>query len=142
MAEEHDLGHRQSVCRYVEFMRANGIGPWESAPLAFRILWRCGCNVPPPAYLGRPSLIAVFSAAFALLFGTTVGTVLLLLELGLSIEAPWAYFAAIPLLAGLVFGVGMARRYATMTRDLRLPEWTHFCSEPDDGRQLNGQSVN
>jgi Family of unknown function (DUF6404) len=115
--------YRERMLAITEELRAQGVGPYMSAPPIYRLAWRLGLRVRPPLY--QP--FAPLALGMGIWFGVAWG--LLMRFLFWRTEAHPLLSAVIgSLIAGTLFGLMMAGYYRWKAGRLRLPP-------------LNGQSA-
>ena len=59
----------QKVDAFVDFAYSEGIPRWNVAPPPFRVLWKVGVEIPPPAFLRGMQAALVEGLFFGLAFG-------------------------------------------------------------------------
>jgi hypothetical protein len=106
----------------LKLMTATGIWRDSYQPLAFRLLWRFGIDVPPPHFVAFHWTALCAGGYFAIIFG---------LGMWLFPVMHQGYFPMRIILvsagcAGLIFGVGMAGYYAYGRRKHAIPLWQDF----------------
>jgi hypothetical protein len=92
----------------------------DYAPPLFRLLWRLGVRIPPPHFMGFVPSAVLFGVTFALICAPLIWLLTLVLpwpEMGL----PSLLFRAA--LAGLIFGLWIAARFARTRRKFQFPKW-------------------
>ncbi|MCK6481031.1 MAG: DUF6404 family protein [Planctomycetes bacterium] len=121
---------REFLGVYVHEMRDRGADPLSAAPPLFRLLWRCGSEVPPPHYLSFRSMVLLVGG----LFGGCMA--LPVVGLHLLVGLPLLPGLLLALAGGLLFGCTMAFHYRSEALRLRLPsleeflEHGHFPEDP------------
>jgi hypothetical protein len=100
-------------------LAAAGIRPGNYAPPLHRLLWRAGLILPPP-HLASFGFNFIFSAAW---FGVGWGA-LMWFMLWSRDGTPGFAAAGMALLAGALFGLGMAAYYRRGARRFHLPPWS------------------
>lgn len=121
------MTHSEKIKRLYQHLPKLGISPFTAAPPLYRLLWRLGCEVPPPLFLSFSTLALVMGGFFAIGFGL-FSWLLLPLE-----STPSA--ASIPVVSafsGILFGLSMAAYYRHITKRASLPSWSEYTGLPVD----------
>jgi len=105
-------------------LESSGVGRGNFAPLPLRLLWRLGCDIPPPyfgSFLGNSLRAGMF---FSVVWGVIMwGSVW-------SREGKSPMSALIAAAgAGLFFGLAMGEFYANGKHKHQLPSWREFNPE-------------
>ena len=107
---------------YKQHMAARGVGEWNAFPPLWRLLWQLGITIPPPPFLGFPSLFMLAGGAFGPLFALAVWPLENGRYEGISAEAA----LRLALIAGAAFGLAMAAYYRHLGRKHGLGSWSAF----------------
>jgi hypothetical protein len=117
-----ELDHSATVDAYIAEMAALGVGTYTAAPPFFRLLWGMGLRIPPPMFMGYVPLTLITGGIFAVLWGLGMWLIAWRTQSGMP-----AWLAiVVSLLAGLLFGLGMASYYRSRSRKLPLPSWQNY----------------
>jgi len=105
----------------LELLASKGIARSSYEPIATRLLWGLGIDVPPPHFASFGSI----ATGFGLYFGVVWGLIMwLMLWSRRGMPVPVALLSACA--AGLFFGLSMAGYYVWARRKLGLPAWKDF----------------
>ncbi len=115
------MNHQEKVDHLLNDLAQRGIGKYTTAPPLYRLLWRLGFEVPPPHYAGFWPLAIFMGVFFAVLWG-----IFMWFFLWRSEDMPAAIAIGSSLLAGALFGVGMAAYYRSAASKLALPHWEDY----------------
>jgi hypothetical protein len=123
-----NMNHRQKVDRLVEELGRQGISSHAAAPPLFRLLWMLGLDIPPPFFLEFRKLALVMGTFFAVLEGPLWGILMWLSlwqgEIPALIAVALTVFEAV--LAGVAFGLVMARYLRRKSAQSGLPSWEDY----------------
>jgi hypothetical protein len=108
--------YRQRMLAITEELRAQNVGPYTSAPPAYRLAWLLGLHVRPPLYQTFASLALETGVSFGVLFGLTMW---FLVDRGEGSTIIGALIGSA--IAGIGFGLIMAGFYRRKSARLRLP---------------------
>jgi uncharacterized membrane protein len=117
-----ELDHLATVDAYIAEMAALGVGTYTAAPPFFRLLWGMGLRIPPPLFMGYVPLTLITGGIFAVLWGIGMW----LISWRTQSDMPIWLAVVVSLLAGLLFGLGMASYYRSRSRKLPLPSWQNY----------------
>ncbi|MCA9315231.1 MAG: hypothetical protein KDB73_07050 [Planctomycetes bacterium] len=111
--------HGHLVRHYIAQAFLKGQPAIVSAPPLFRLLWRCGLKLPPPAMMSWWGLFATVGGYMA------VAVWLLVTIFGLT-AASWLASLVVAAAFGLTFGLLGAVTYRRKGRRLGLPPWHSY----------------
>jgi len=111
--------YRRRMLAIADELRAQRVGPYTSAPPIYRLAWLLGIHIRPPLYQSFSSL-ALFSGTW---FGIVWGLLMWFLFCRSEGRSVSNVFIVV-LVAGVVFGLGLASYYRWKGNRLRLPPLT------------------
>ncbi|MFC0682901.1 DUF6404 family protein [Lysobacter korlensis] len=119
------MTHHEKLAAMHQHMIAIGVPASTAAPLAWRLLWRLGVEVPPPLFVPFATGALAMSGAFALVWG------LLMWGLFWARQGmPASSVVAAALAAGALVGISMAAYFRHLARKHNLPSWAEYTGAP------------
>ena len=108
--------YRRRMLAIADELRAQRVGTYTSAPPIYRLAWMLGLRVRPPLYQS----FAALALGMGIWFGVVWGSLMWFL-FWRGEEKPLSIAVFGSLIAGLVFGLGMACYYRWKAGRLQLP---------------------
>ena len=115
------MNHDEKVRYLVDDLGKRGVGAYTVAPPVYRLLWRLGIDVVPPHFAAFWPLAVSMGVFFAVIWGLVMS----LFDWKATEPHPGTLFVS-ALIAGLIFGLLMARFYQSRARRLSLPRWEDY----------------
>ena len=113
------MEQREAIVRARAALAARGVHGTLAGPPIYRLLWRVGINIRPPAFQSFVALFLLLSSLTAPLLALGWGVAGAIVP---DASSGWHTVAGAAL-GGLLSGLAMASYFRLSARKLRLPSW-------------------